>query len=156
MKKFFTFIWAMFLSYLPGATSALFPVTGENGCWYDNLRHSSLTPNGIVFVVVWTVLYFLLGVALYRIIRAPRAMRRGRAYALFGVHMILNAGWTYAFFGLHLADVSLVICAVLLAVAIWMMRVFGRIDRVAGYLVWPYVIWTLFALYLNAVIVYLN
>ncbi|MBD5388687.1 tryptophan-rich sensory protein [bacterium] len=157
MKQFFKFIWAQIVSFLPGATGIMFTPSGNNSAWYNALHKSALTPAGWFFGAAWTVLYFLLGWALYLIMKNSRPWQQKiRAYTLFGIHLFLNALWTYWFFGAHLMDISLVVLAVLLGVAIWMMRVFRTIDRRAGNLVWPYIIWLGFALYLNGAIVYMN
>lgn len=157
MKKIFLFIWAMFLSYLPGVTGFIYSPHAGASAWYDALNKSVLNPAPWVFAVVWPILYFLLGVSLYLILRDSRPTREKlKAYILFGVHMVLNALWTYWFFGLHLIGLSLYVSMALVVVAIWMMRVFHRINRTAGNLVWPYVLWLAFAMFLNGAVVYLN
>ena len=75
---------------------------------------------------------------------------------LFAAQMALNALWTYMFFGLHLIGGGVIVLVALIAVSIWMMREFRQFSRGASYLVWPYILWMLFALYLNGMIAYLN
>lgn len=157
MKRVFKFIVAMIISFIPGVIGAMFAPGGAADAWYHTLDKSVLTPDGIWFSVVWTILYALLGVALFLVMDNWRSrMPRGRAYALFAAQMALNALWTYLFFGLHMAGMAMGVLVLLILVAIWMARAFRPISRAASYLVWPYILWMLFAAYLNGVIVYLN
>ena len=157
MKRFFLFIWAMLLSYLPGVTGLIYTPSSGPSAWYDGLNKSMFNPAPWVFAVVWPVLYLLLGIALYLIMRDTRPTNEKlKAYVLFGTHMVLNALWTYWFFGLHMIGLGLYVSIALVVVAVWMMRVFRGINRTAGNLVWPYVLWLCFALFLNAAVVYLN
>lgn len=158
MKKFLQFIFAVVVSFIPGLIGIMFTPRGGADVWYNALEKSVLTPDGWVFGVAWTILYLLLGIALYLIIRA-RPMRNDSktpAYMLFVAQMALNALWSYMFFGLHMVLGGLIVLVALIFVSVWMMRTFYPISRPASYLVWPYIIWMLFALYLNGMIWYLN
>ncbi len=157
MKKFLQFVFAMVVSFIPGLIGIMFTPRGASDVWYNALNKSVLTPDGWVFGVAWTILYALLGIALYLIIRNQRTRQdKGRAYLLFVAQMALNALWSYMFFGLQMIGGGIIVLVLLLAVSIWMMRVFMQISRPAGYLVLPYIIWMFFALYLNGTIAYLN
>lgn len=156
MKKFLLFVLAVFISFLPGIIGMLFSPSGASDIWYNALVKPALTPAGWVFAVVWPILYFLLGVALYLIIVDKTKFSKAKSYTLFAVHMVLNALWSYLFFGLNMVGVALIILVALIAFTIWMMRVFRPISRAAYWLVWPYLIWMLFALYLNGSILFLN
>ena len=78
------------------------------------------------------------------------------AYVLFAAQMLLNAGWSYLFFGLHMTGLALVVLLGLFIISIWMARVFNGIDRKAMLLVIPYLLWMMFAFYLNAYITLMN
>jgi tryptophan-rich sensory protein len=157
MKKFFKFIFAMIISFLPGIFGVLFTPSHSNDVWYNALNNSVLTPDGWVFGVAWTILYALLGIALFLIMNNTKTRQsKTKAYVLFAVQMILNFAWTYLFFGLHMIGASVLCLVVLLGISIWMAVAFKPISRSASYLVWPYVIWMCFALYLNGTILFLN
>ena len=154
MKKFFQFILAMIISFVPGFFGVVFTPHNASDVWYNALNKSVLTPDGWVFSVAWTILYALLGWALYLIISNDKTrLSKGRAYVLFAIQMVLNFVWTYLYFGLHMVGAAL---AVLIVIAIWMAAAFKPISKLASYLVWPYIIWMLFATYLNATILFLN
>lgn len=156
MKKFWLFVLAVVISFLPGLIGLIFSPSRASDLWYNALNKPFLTPDGWVFAVVWPILYFLLGVALYLIIVDKTRYSKAKSYGLFAVHMALNALWTYFFFGLNLIGGGLIVLVLLIAFTIWMMRAFSQISRAAYYLVWPYLIWLLFALYLNGSVLFLN
>lgn len=147
----------MIIAFLPGIFGVIFTPSHSNDAWYNALNNSVLTPDGWVFGVAWTILYALLGVALFLIMNNEKTrVKKTKSYVLFVVQMILNAAWTYLFFGLHLVGAALLCLVVLIAISVWMLRAFLPISKAASYLVWPYVIWMCFALYLNGTILFLN
>ncbi len=157
MKRFIQFCVAMVISFLPGIFGVFFTPHGDSDLWYTGLVTSGLTPGGIWFGIAWTILYALLGVALYLIIKNARPeSKKIRAYILFVVQMILNAGWTYAFFGAHMTAFALIILLALFIVSAWMARVFFDIDRRTVWFIVPYLLWMMFAFYMNAYIVLMN
>lgn len=158
MKNFIKFIVAMFLAFLPGIIGVTFTPHGGSDAWYNALNKSVLTPDGWVFGVAWTVLYALIGIALYMIMRSAPRVQRGKsaAYASFAVQMVLNALWTYLFFGLHVVAPAFIVIVALIVVTMLMMRAFAKIHRRAGYFIVPYLLWLLFAAYLNGAILFLN
>ena len=66
--------------------------------WYEGLVKPPLNPPNWVFGPVWTLLYVLMGVAFYRILRSPDSARRRRAIWLFAAQLLFNTGWSFAFF----------------------------------------------------------
>lgn len=157
MTQFFKFIIAMVISFIPGIFGVMFTPHGASDTWYNALAKSTLTPDGMVFMVAWLILYALLGVALFLVMNNKRPNApRGRAYALFALQMILNAMWSYVFFGLHLVGMGLFVLGALIIASVWMARVFWEINRGASLLTWVYIAWSCFAMYLNSMIYYLN
>lgn len=151
------FVFAIFISFLPGIFGVIFTPSHSDDVWYNALNNSVLTPDGWVFGVAWTILYTLLGIALFLIMNNTKTrLSKTKAYVLFVAQMVLNALWTYLFFGAHLVGAAIVCLVALIAVSIWMLVVFKPISKMASYLVWPYVIWMCFALYLNGTILFLN
>ena len=157
MKKFFTFVFAMIISFIPGIIGVMFTPHGASNVWYNALAKSALTPAGWVFGVAWTILYILLGIALFLVIdNAKTRVNKSNAYWLFATQMGLNALWSYVFFGAHMVALALLVLALLIVVSVYMERAFRPISKAASYLVWPYIIWMCFATYLNATIMVLN
>ncbi len=157
MKKIWLFILTMVISFAPGLIGIMFTPVGHTDLWFNGLNQSIVTPEPIVFSIVWSILYTLLGIALFLIVRKPIArMRKTKSYMLFATHMALNALWSYLFFGLHMAMAGLLVIVLLLFIALWMSRVFRCVSTSASILVWPYILWLMLATYMNMMIVYMN
>ena len=154
------FLFAIFLSFLPGFLGVMVvPMSEGENFWYSNLLASELTPAAWVFSAVWTLLYFLMGVALYLIMRTKNSTNRAKpvnAYMWFTINVIFNVLWSFMFFGMHSPAFALAVLFALIIISIFMARAFMRVNNAAGWLTVPYVIWLMFAFYLNAMIVYLN
>lgn len=156
MKTFFSLIVAILISFIPGAIGVLFtPIAGHTNAWFNSLNQSILTPAPIVFSIAWTILYLLLGIALFLVWRQKRKVSHkliGLAEWLFFFQMVLNAGWSYVFFGLHMPMLAVFVLVGLILVSLYMAREFQKVSRTAYLLVLPYIVWLLFAFYLNGVI----
>ena len=157
---FLKFLFAMFLSFLPGLVGlSVAPTSSGGNVWYNSLNVSILTPEGWVFSVAWTILYVLIGITLFLVMQKPNTNNRydkANAYILFAINIIFNALWTFAFFGAELPEVALIILTALIITAIFMARSFFRISHAACWLTVPYIVWLMFAFYLNGMILYLN
>lgn len=118
--------------------------------WYAGLLKPGFTPPNWVFGPAWTVLYLLMAVAFARVLGQPR-LRAGRtaAIAVFLVHMALNALWSVLFFGMRSPQAGLAEIAALWAVALLNTVLFFRLDRLAGWLMIPNLLWVGFAAALN-------
>lgn len=124
--------------------------------WYAVLAKPSFTPPDWLFGPVWSVLYILMAVAVWRISNAANRTARRWATALFVVQLVLNAIWSPVFFGLEAPRVGLaVIVALVIFVAVTLIA-FWRLDRPAGIMFIPYLAWVCYATALNAAIVSLN
>ena len=137
---------------LVGASGAVFTAQGL-ASWYGTLQRPALAPPNWVFGPVWTTLFALMGVAVWLVWRrldAPRSERRARVgLAVFAIHFLTNLGWSAAFFGLQSVTLGLAVIVVLIALILLTMWAFDRVDRRAALLLVPYLLWTVFAAYLN-------
>lgn len=138
--------WVL-VSFLP-ATSAAFVETGD---WYRSLERPAWTPSDWVFGPVWTVLYLLMGVAAWRVwMKRGFSDRTARiALGLFLVHLVFNAAWTWLFFGAHMLTIAAAEIVVLWAMILTLVVLFWRLDRAAGALLIPYLLWVTYALTLS-------
>ena len=121
------------------------------------LAQPPLSPPGWVFPVVWTILYLLMGWASFLIWKsgAPQAAKK-RALGLYGMQLAVNFVWPLLFFRAGLYGFALIWLVILLVLVAETMLAFGRIDRRAAWLLAPYLLWLLFAAYLNAGVWLLN
>ncbi len=125
--------------------------------WYAGLTKPSFNPPNWIFGPVWTCLYILMAVAFWRILIKP-AGTGGKTVAVtvFVIQMVLNALWSVTFFGLRSPLYGLVTIVLLLAAIVATIVLFARIDRLAAWLMAPYLLWVCFASVLNAAIFWLN
>lgn len=126
--------------------------------WYRTINKPSFTPPGAVFGPVWTLLYALMGVAVYRVSEAAPAERRlvRLAQAAFVLQLGLNALWSLIFFGQRSPFAALIEIIFLWAAILVTVVAFWRVSRPAAFLMLPYLLWVSFAAVLNLEIWRLN
>ena len=153
VKKVNAYIIAIGVSLAVGILSALLSMNGMER--FASLKQPPLSPPGWLFPVVWSILYVLMGISAARIYLA-NDKDSSQALWIFAFQLIVNALWSPIFFSLELRLVAFVWLLVLLALVILMTVRFKRIDKLAGDLQLPYVVWLLFAGYLNLGVFLLN
>ncbi len=125
--------------------------------WYKGLAKPSFTPPDRVFAPVWTVLFLLMGIALFLVWRVGlRDERVRKGMVIFGIQLLLNVSWSIAFFGFRSPLAGLIVIAVLWAAILVTIFDFFRISRVAGALLVPYIVWVSYAAILNLSFYFLN
>lgn len=124
---------------------------------YANLIQPPLAPPSWVFSVVWPILYLLMSIALYLVSnsKAPQ-QQKSVSYVLYGTQLVFNFLWTLFFFVFGFYVFSAVWLVALILIVIVCMLAFYKINKTAGKLLIPYIIWLIFALYLNIGIAILN
>ena len=140
---------------LAGLGSSVFTLT-STPTWYAGLNKPWFTPPNAAFGPVWTILYILMGLALFVIWRSPRTRTRDIGIALFAAQLTVNVVWTLAFFGLQntlYGLLTIVPLWILIAATIYQ---FYKVDRRASYLLVPYIVWVTIATALNASVYLLN
>jgi len=115
-----------------------------------------LSPPAIVFPIAWAILYALMGAGAARAALTPASAARLRALRLFAVQLAFNFCWSLLFFNLRAFGVSFFWLWALWVLILLMARAFFRLDRPAGCLQLPYLLWVAFAGYLNAGVWLLN
>jgi benzodiazapine receptor len=129
-----------------GAAPAL--LAGPDSAWFQALEKPALYPPPVVFGIVWTALFTLMGVALW-LVWGSDAEGRQVAIALFAAQMAFNVAWTPVFFAREALLVALgVIGALWVLVAVTIVA-FDRVDRRAAALLVPYLLWVSFAFFLT-------
>lgn len=125
--------------------------------WYTGLLKPSFNPPNWIFAPVWTLLYAMIAFSFYRILRIPAAAA-GRMFAivLFILQIILNAAWSWAFFAAQSPLGGLIVIGLLWLVIVNMLAEFIQLDRLAGWIIVPYLAWVTFAAILNFAIWRMN
>lgn len=122
--------------------------------WYSRLKKPSFNPPNTVFGPVWTVLYILMGISLYKILQSPQ--EHTIAIAVFAIQLILNALWSFIFFGWHKLWLGFTEIVLLWLSIFLTLFLFAKIDISATLLLVPYFAWVSFAALLNFSIAKLN
>lgn len=126
--------------------------------WYSTIEKPSFNPPNWVFMPVWTVLYICMAVAVGLVWDKIKEQNETVKTALgfFLIQLTLNAIWSYLFFGLKNPMLALIEIALLLLMIYETYVKFMKINKIAGYLLVPYLIWVGYAAVLNASIWWLN
>ena len=122
---------------------------------YDNYIQPPLSPPGWLFPVVWTVLYILMGIAA-GIIAESRDLDKGFALKLYILQLLINVIWPIIFFRFESPKFALFWLALLIVAVFVTIKNFRTINKKAGNLLIPYLLWCGFAFYLNFGIVAFN
>lgn len=150
--------WALFLVPLVVALGFLSGLTGSAGDnpWSASLQKPALYPPAIIFPIVWTILYALMGLALAIVVAARGAKGRGVAIVAFIVQLLLNLAWSPLFFTAHQITLALGVILILDVAVLLTILLFAGVRGLAAWLMVPYFAWLLFATYLNFEIHRLN
>ena len=117
--------------------------------WYKNLNKSILTPPSKVFMIAWSILYFLITLSFIFYIKSGLSKKDILPLFLFFMGLILNFSWGYIFFKKHEILLGFFIIAGIIFLLIPTIILFYKKNKISGLLLIPYLIWLLFALYLN-------
>lgn len=138
-----------------GGLSAL--LTKDSMILFEAVKQPPLTPPQWVFPVVWTILYILMGVAAYWVWVSDKPKRqKDLAFVCYAIQLALNFGWSIIFFniGAYLAA-FIWLCILWLFILLTTIQ-FYNIDKMAGLIMLPYLLWVTFAGYLNYGVYLLN
>lgn len=149
--------WLGLLGWLAFSfAAATMGVLFRPGAWYASLNKPAWNPPGWIFGPVWTALYSMMAVAAWLVWKRGGFNAQRRPLTLFLVQLALNAAWTPLFFGLHWTGVAFAeILLLWLAIAATLLM-FRSVNRVAGWLLAPYLAWVCFAAVLNFALWRLN
>ncbi len=131
-------------------------LSGNTGQIYESFVKPPLSPPGWLFGIIWPVLYLLMGIAAYIIYQMPKTPERKKATTLYWVQLFVNFLWPIVFFRFEWYWISVAVILLLDALVLITTILFYNIKKPAGYLMIPYLIWILFATYLNIAIAVLN
>ena len=125
--------------------------------WYLTLNKPSFNPPNWIFAPVWTILYILMGISAYLIwLKRKEVEHFSRTAAIYLLQLVLNVMWSFLFFYAHEIGLAFFEIIALLIAIIINARVFYKIDKTAGLLFIPYILWVSFATILTYSIFSLN
>lgn len=122
----------------------------NNAQYYSQLIKPGFAPPSYIFPIVWTILYILMGISSYLILKKGHDLSKVKdAMFYYWLQLALNFLWSILFFGLDLRFTALVCLIMLIAVVIVMIGKFAKVNKKAAYLNIPYLIWLFYAMFLN-------
>ena len=122
--------------------------------WYSELVKPSFSPPDWIFAPVWITLYLLMGFAIWLIWLNPKKTQK--VFTIYFTHLFINASWSITFFAFHQVLASLLIIALIIFLAIWLVKLYYPINKTSAILMLPYIAWLGFAFSLNYSIFVLN
>ena len=134
-------IWSFLAVFGAAGIGSIFTDTGP---WYQSVK-PSITPPNFVFPIVWTILFFLIFLALYFSYTNAKKEDKKKILRLYGLNLILNVLWTLLYFRLHNPFFAFFEVILLFISIAWIILVSYRIDRKAAYMLLPYILWVSFA-----------
>lgn len=156
MNKSKTKIYGIFIaiSLAIGGLSALFTNMGMDD--YRLAQKPALTPPEIVFPIVWTILYTLMGISAARVWIASEDKGSNGGLMLYAIQLVVNFFWSVIFFTLQAYSFAFFWLLFLWLLVLLMIISFSKTDKIAAYLQIPYLLWLTFAGYLNFMVWMLN
>ena len=122
---------------------------------YTALNKPAFSPPGYIFPIVWTILYILMGISSY-IVYSSNSPNKAKALLIYGIQLFFNFCWSILFFGFNLYLLAFIWLIALIFIIIIMIREFYAVTPLAAYLQIPYLIWCIFAAYLNLFLFIMN
>lgn len=175
MNKLRILIFQLLLPILAGGLSYLLSQNTFAG--YESLKLPPLSPPGLVFPIVWTILYLLMGLATYLIVTNHESFRQEKktkeskeqtndaqdeactkegSLILYGIQLLLNVLYSPVFFRFQSYFGGFLILVVLWFFVYKTYSCYRELSSLAGLLFLPYLLWCTFAIYLNFGIILLN
>lgn len=155
MQKRKTYLFWILLSEAVGILAGILTSGGVDA--YGMLAAKpALTPPAVVFPIVWTILYALMGIGAARVQLSGNSPEQRRGISLFILQLILNFFWPLFFFNLQAYGFAFVWLLALWAAVLLVILTFYKTDKLAALLQIPYLIWLTFAAYLNLGVWLLN
>lgn len=155
MKKTLKLLLCILTMLLIGGLAGFATSTSING-WYTSINKPSFNPPNYLFGPVWTTLYILMGVSLYLILQSESSELRKKAIAIFSIQLFLNFCWSFIFFNFQMLGLAFVEIILMWICILTTIVVFFKINKTAGLIQIPYLLWVSFASVLNGSIWYLN
>lgn len=156
MKEFFKLFCAILGCEAVGILGTIF-TNPSIPTWYASLNKPFFSPPNWIFGPVWTLLYFLMGISFYLVLKKGWNKKNVRtALGFFLAQLSLNFIWSPLFFGLQSPLLGLITIIAMWVLIVITMKKFRKISKPAFYLLIPYLLWVSFATILNAFILILN
>jgi len=149
-NNFKDLIFYILITLIVGSFPSIFVYSNN---FYDYINKPIFSPPGFIFPIVWFILFALMGISIYLVTRKSSDKKYIKVYFL---QLLVNTLWTPLFFGFKSFFLSLICLFILIVLVIKMIYLFYKENKLSSYLNIPYLVWLLFAFYLNFSILILN
>jgi translocator protein len=147
-NKISTWIIFYLVTQVASTTGAIFSF-GDDNVWYSSLNSPSMVPPGWVIGAIWTVLYIFIATSAYRLVFAESHQTKPIALAFWSLQMVINVIWTPVFIGAQNLELAFYYIIAMWISILMTVILAWQVDRWAGLIMVPYLIWVTFAGYLN-------
>lgn len=146
-------LFYIFITFLIGITPSIFIFRSID--LYNYINKPLFSPPSIIFPIVWTILYIIMGISIYMIMESKKEGKKN-ARLIYYIQLISNALWTPIFFGLREYFLAFLWILMIIVFVIIMILSFYKINKISAYLQIPYLLWLIFASYINFYVFVLN
>ena len=151
-NKYLSLSIILLITFLASAIGG-FTTTSFKEPWYSQIILPSYNPPSWVFAPVWTLLYVMMSIAIWKIWINSFDFKLMKLYF---IHLFFNGTWSIVFFGFHQIGLALINLVIIVIFIIMLMKKYLIRDRFSFYLMIPYFLWSSYALILNSSIFLLN
>ena len=151
-NKYLSLFFILLVTFIASAIGG-FTTTSFKEPWYSEIILPSYNPPSWVFGPVWTVLYIMMSIAIWKIWINTFDLKLLKLYFM---HLFFNSTWSIIFFGFHQIGLALINLVVILIFIVLLMSKYLIRDKISFYLMTPYFLWSSYALILNSTIFILN
>ena len=152
-NKFISFVLFFIITYSASFIGGMATISFKEP-WYSELVKSNYNPPDWIFAPVWTTLYLMMTLAIWFYWHSKN--REMNTIYIYFIHIVFNTTWSIVFFGLHQILFALIVLLILIFLIVILIIRFKRVNLVSYYLMIPYLLWTLYALFLNFNLLILN
>ena len=152
-NKFLSFVIFFVITYSASFIGGFVTLSFKEP-WYSELIKSNYNPPDWVFAPVWTILYLMMTLAIWFFWHSKN--RDIKTIYVYLIHIALNTTWSIVFFGLHQILLALFVLLLLIFFIIYLILRYKRVNLVSYYLMIPYLLWSIYALFLNFNLLILN
>ncbi|MBE5959562.1 MAG: tryptophan-rich sensory protein [Lachnospiraceae bacterium] len=153
--KWKVYVFFILLSEAVGIVAGILTREGMQ-IYSETVTKPALTPPAIVFPIVWTILYALMGAGVAGVTLKPQSNERTRGLILYALQLLFNFGWSFIFFNWANYGFAFFWLLILIVLVSLMTDSFFKTDELSGKMQIPYCVWLAFAAYLNLAVWILN
>tara|TARA_A100001011_G_scaffold326924_1_gene350775 strand:+ start:1874 stop:2341 length:468 start_codon:yes stop_codon:yes gene_type:complete len=152
-NKFLSFVLFFIITYSASFIGGLVTITLKEP-WYSQLVKSNFNPPDWIFAPVWTTLYLMMTLAIWFFWHSKK--RDMKTIYIYFIHILFNTTWSVVFFAFHNIFLALINLMILISLIVVLIIRFRKVNFLSSYLMIPYLLWSIYALFLNYNLFILN